>query len=161
MGSIIEEEPSRVVDGRRVPLTLSSIPCLLDLKPKFLEGYDSYGRRLTAECESLMAIHYAAALSPHIEGGYNQMEYSETIERNVRSLLWHGSFLRGGIGRNVFISYFSDLLNSHIILWFRANLWTLETRSLQISLKASTITAGRIASLFYSQKNLKSFPDNA
>lgn len=60
----------------------------------------SYGQRLEAMCRDLAGLYYTEKLTPDFEGG-NQLEYYEIIDRNIRSLLSHAFFLRGGFDTNV------------------------------------------------------------
>lgn len=68
----------------------------------FLDENMSHIDDLYAKCSNLTRTHYSDELSPEIiDRGFNQLEYLQMIGENVKPLLMHGFFLRGGFDANV------------------------------------------------------------
>lgn len=78
------------------------LSCFFPFAPKFLDENMTHIDDLYAKCSDLTHTHYSNELLPEIiDRGFNQLEYLEMIGENVKPLLLHGFFLRGGFDINV------------------------------------------------------------
>ncbi|KAF9455223.1 hypothetical protein BDZ94DRAFT_1375178 [Collybia nuda] len=68
--------------------------------PKYLDGPMSH-RKLKNKVHKIIKLYYDKVLHPHINGGYNQMQYTEKIAKGIKQLFHEGLFLHGGLDKNV------------------------------------------------------------